>query len=67
MRVPEIYDGFKYKIFISRIMTVSDVVDSITQELGLTKSLPMTGCNLEYVIEEVWADGKSESMVTPII
>jgi len=64
MRVPEIHDGFRYKFFISRTMTVTDVVDLITEELGLTKALPIPGGgNLEYVLEEVWVDGSSESMV----
>lgn len=63
IRVPEIHDSFKYKFFISRSTTVNDVVNSVIQELGLTKSLPIPGGgNLEYVLEEVWTDGGSESM-----
>jgi diaphanous 1 len=62
LRVPEIPDEFKYKIFISRTMTVSDILDSIINELGLTKSSPILGGgNLEYVLEEVWTDGANES------
>jgi diaphanous 1 len=62
LRVPEIPDEFKYKIFISRTMTVADVLDSVINELGLTKSSPIPGGgNLEYVLEEVWIDGANES------
>lgn len=62
LRVPEIPDGFKYKIFTSRTMTVADVLDSIVNELGLAKSSPIPGGgNLEYVLEEVWIDGANES------
>ena len=62
LRVPEIPDEFKYKIFTSRTMTVVDVLDSIINELGLTKSSPIPGGgNLEYVLEEVWIDGANES------
>ena len=62
LRVPEIPDEFNYKIFISHAMTVADVLDSIINELGLTKSSPISGGgNLEYVLEEVWVDGPNES------
>jgi len=61
-RVPEIYDGFEYKFYISRKTTAAEVVDSVIEELGLTKSLPIPGAgNLEYVIEEVWVHGAEES------
>jgi len=64
LRVPEIHDGFEYKFFISQAMTVSEVIERVTEELGLTKSLPVPdGGNLEYVAEEVWLDKNSESMV----
>ena len=37
------------------------VIDTVIQELGLTKSLPVPGGGaLEYVLEEVWADQESE-------
>lgn len=63
LRVPEIHDGYEYKFFISRITTVREVLERVTEELGLTKSLPFPGGGvLEYVIEEVWVD-KTESMV----
>lgn len=62
LRVPEIPDEFEYKFFISRTMTVADVLESIINELGLTKSSPIPGGgNLEYVLEEVWIDGANES------
>lgn len=73
-RVPEIHDGFEYKVFISRTTTVADIVQSIIEELGLSKSLPIPGAgNLEYVIEEVWMDGEDESkhivpfLVSPLL
>jgi diaphanous 1 len=62
-RVPEIYDGFEYKLYISHLTTVAEVIDRIIGELGLTKSLPIPGAgNLEYVVEEVWVHEADESM-----
>lgn len=62
LRVPEIHDDFTYKLFVSTTMTVGHVIELVMEELGLTKSLPIPGGgNLEYVVEEVWADGSSES------
>lgn len=64
LRVPEIHDGYEYKFFISKTMTVSEVIDGIMEELGLTKSLPIPGGgNLEYVLEEVWVDKNTESTI----
>ena len=60
-RVPEIHDGFQWKIFVSRSSTVAGVIDTAVTELGLTKSLPVPGGGaLEYVFEEVWAEGDIE-------
>ena len=62
LRVPEVHDGFQWKVFVSRSTTVQAALDVIIQELGLTKSLPVPGGGgLEYVLEEVWEDGESES------
>jgi diaphanous 1 len=64
-RVPEIHDGFNWKIFISKSTTASDIVGTTVNELGLTKALHIQGGgNLEYVLEEVWCDGKAESKTT---
>jgi diaphanous 1 len=64
LRVPEIHDGYEYKFFISRTMTVDEVIERVMEELGLTTSLPIPGGGtLEYVVEEVWVDKNSESMV----
>jgi hypothetical protein len=65
LRVPEIHDGYEYKFFISQSMTVNEVVERVMEELGLARSLPITGGGiLEYVVEEVWVDKNSESMLT---
>ncbi len=62
LRVPEIHDDFRYKVFISKTTTIHDVINSVIDELGLTKSLPVPGGgNLEYALEEVWKDADSES------
>lgn len=62
LRVPEVHDGFQWKLFVSRSSTVQDTIDSIVDELGLTKSLPTPGGGrLEYVLEEVWMYGDTES------
>lgn len=68
LRVPEIHDGFEHKLFIGRTSTVRNVIDQLTEEFGLTKSLPIPGGGaLEYVIEEVWVDGDEESKCIIII
>ncbi|KAH8830279.1 armadillo-type protein [Flagelloscypha sp. PMI_526] len=52
LRVPEIHDGFSYKVFVARNTTVGDVLNQVVIELGLRTSLPMLGAsNLEYVLE----------------
>jgi hypothetical protein len=62
LRVPEIHDGFVWKCFFSRTTTVRDVVESILDTLGLTRSLPVPGGgSVHYVLEEVWAEGDTES------
>jgi hypothetical protein len=62
LRVPEIHDGFVWKCFFSRATTVRDVVESILDSLGLTRSLPVPGGgSVHYVLEEVWAEGDTES------
>lgn len=64
LRVPEIHDGYEYKFFISPTTTVREVLERVTEELGLAKSLPISGGGvLEYAIEEVWVDKDAESMV----
>jgi hypothetical protein len=63
--VPEIYDGFESKFYISHKTTAAELVASVIGELGLTKSLPIPGGgNLEYVVEEVWVHGAEESTST---
>jgi diaphanous 1 len=62
LRVPEIHDGYERKFFISRMTTVQMLVNSVIEELGLTKALPIPGGGtLEYVLEEVWLDGSARS------
>lgn len=49
-------------MFIARSTTVREVIDAVSEELGLTKTLPIPGGGpLEYVIEEVWVDGNAQS------
>lgn len=63
LRVPEIHDGFEYRVFVGRTSTIQNVIDQVSEELGLTKSLPVPGGGaLEYVLEEVWSYEESESM-----
>ena len=62
LRVPEIHEEFQWKLFLSRKTDVRSAVDAVVDELGLTKSLPVPGGGpLEYVLEEVWTDGDTES------
>jgi hypothetical protein len=61
IRVPEIHETFTWKVFFARASTSEDVISTVMEELGLAKTLPIPGAGiLEYVLEEVWEDGKSE-------
>lgn len=61
LRVPEIHDGYEYKIYLHPNMVVKQVIDLVIEELGLTKSLPVPGGGaLEYVLEETWIDGQQD-------
>lgn len=62
-RVPEIHDGFEHTLHICRSSTGQEVLDSVMEELGLTKTLP--GGHFEYVLEEVFGEGDSESKPGP--
>ncbi|KZV75329.1 hypothetical protein PENSPDRAFT_624395 [Peniophora sp. CONT] len=62
LRVPEIHDGFTWRCFLARTVTVQDAILAVVDELGLTKTLPIPGGgNLEYVLEEVWIEEDTES------
>jgi diaphanous 1 len=66
-RVPEIHDEFEYKQFISPQTTVGQVIESVVDELGLHRSLPIAGSSpLEYVLEEVWVDDASDEKASRI-
>ncbi|KZT71430.1 FH2-domain-containing protein [Daedalea quercina L-15889] len=61
LRVPEIHDGFQWKIFIARTTTVREAVDLVIEQLGLMKALPVPGSGaLDYVLEEVWSQDDVE-------
>ncbi len=67
LRVPEIHDGYEYKIYLHPSMTVKQVVDLVIEELGLAKSLPVPGGGaLEYVLEETWIDGQQDRNYIPM-
>lgn len=62
LRVPEIHDGFAWRCFFSRNTTVRDIIESVLDSLGLTKSLPVPGGGtVQYVLEEVWVEGDAGS------
>jgi len=68
LRIAEIHDTFVYKCFISRKTLTSAVISRIIDELGLPLSISIPGGGaLEYVLEEVWTDGPSESMLIPFL
>ena len=68
LRVPEIHDDFQWKIFIGRQTTAQNAIDQAVEELGLTKTLPVPGGGpIDYVLEEIWSDGHSESESAPMI
>lgn len=58
-RVPEIHENFTWKVFLARASTTRDVINTVVEELGLAKTLPIPGAGtLEYALEEVFEDGK---------
>ena len=62
LRVPEIHDGFTWKCFFSRTTSAGDVVEFTLDTFGLSKTLPVSGGGaVRYVLEEVWAEGDTES------
>jgi diaphanous 1 len=54
VRVPEIYDGFRWTVFFGKDSTVGDVVKNIIAEFGLVKSLPGSRGSeaVEYALEQ---------------
>lgn len=60
LRVPEIYDEFKWDMYLSRTMTVAEAITKVCEQLGLSKSLPGSGGNIDYAIEEEWLDSGSD-------
>lgn len=68
IRVPEIHETFTWKVFFARGSTVKDVIDTVVEELGLAKTLPVPGTGtLEYVLEEAWEDGNSEHKICSFV
>lgn len=60
-RVPEVHETFMWKVFFTRASTTKEVIDTVVEELGLARSLPIHGAGtFEYVLEEVFEDGESE-------
>ena len=41
-------------------MTAAEAIESVCGQLGLAKSLPGSGGNVDYAIEEVWSDRDSD-------
>lgn len=67
-RVPEIHETFTWKVFFARTSTAKDVINTVVEELGLAKTLPIPGAGtLEYVLEEVREFGNSEPMFCFIV
>lgn len=65
LRTPEIHDGYRRNFFISKGMNCATLIEMIKEELGLTAALPVPGGGkLDYVLEEVWRDGASESTLS---
>ena len=61
IRVPEIHETFTRRVFFARASTVKDVINTVVEDLGLAKTMPVPGAGaLEYVLEEVWKDGNSK-------
>ena len=60
-RVPEIHDGFRWDVYLSRSSTVEDAANEIVDRFGLVRSLNVPGRGggeIEYVLEENRDGGK---------
>lgn len=65
-RVPEIEDDFLWRVFMTRDMTVQEVLDGVAEELGLAKAIYGPGGGmLEYSLEEVWLDESGTECESP--
>lgn len=53
LRVPEVFDGFQWTVFLGAHTTVGDVVNNVVEELGLVKRMPTSkqAEAVEYTIE----------------
>lgn len=62
LRVPEVYDGFKWTVFIGKDASVGDVIDGIVDELGLIKQMPGSklGETVNYALQQQLGDSTSE-------
>ncbi|KIY49480.1 hypothetical protein FISHEDRAFT_65448 [Fistulina hepatica ATCC 64428] len=66
LRVPEIYDGFQYKVFLAPSMTTADLIELVIIELGLARALPIPGGGtLEYVLEVSYNNNENRSRLPP--
>ena len=62
LRVMEIHDGFRWTVYLTRSTSVSDVIKTVCEQLGLAKSLPVPGGgNIDYVLEEKWSQDDESS------
>ncbi|KAI6166225.1 armadillo-type protein [Pisolithus thermaeus] len=63
-RIPEIYDGFKWTVFIGTTTTVEDVINVIVEEFGLIRRMPGSkrGEKINYVLEQSF----ESSIATPL-
>ena len=66
LRVPEVHDGFRWTVYLSRSMTVGDVIRAVCEQLGLVKSLPVAGGGvIDYAIEAFTPGPEADGMWTP--
>jgi hypothetical protein len=67
-RVPEIHETFTWKAFFARESTVDEVMETVVEELGLAKALPVPGTGtLEYVLEEVFGESEFRLRLCPLV
>jgi len=61
LRVPEIDDGFTMQLYLARSTTVEEVIESVAEEMGLTKVITGPGGGIvDYTLEEAWISSTGE-------
>lgn len=67
MRIPDLEDDIDIEWFLARTTTAEEVVNTVTEELGLPKVISGPGGGtVDYVLEEAWITTDGEEVTTRV-